>query len=269
MPRSPSAVDQRGVVVVPCYNEASRLAPDGFFAFAAEPRLSLLFVDDGSTDGTAAVLEQLAADLRARGVQATTLTLPENQGKGEAVRLGMLEALRGGADAVGYYDADLATPVPEMVRLVHALWGLAAGEGVPEGPIDVALGVRVALLGRRITRKVYRHYLGRVFATFASLILAVPIYDTQCGAKVFRRTPALLAALAQPFSARWAFDVELIGRLLAGAPGAPGIPLSAFVEIPLRAWTDVGGSTLRPIHFPQLALELAQIHQSLRGWRGG
>jgi hypothetical protein len=125
----------------------------------------------------------------------------------------------------------------------------------------------VALLGRDIRRKAYRHYLGRVFATFASLILDAPVYDTQCGAKAFRRTPALEAALGQPFSARWAFDVELIGRLLAGAPGAPAIPLSAFVEVPLGAWHDVGGSTLRASSFPLLAVELVRIFQDLRRWR--
>jgi glycosyltransferase involved in cell wall biosynthesis len=248
----------RGVVVVPCFNEAARLDPEGFAAFAMEPRLSLLFVDDGSTDGTPAALGRLVERLGACGVDARVLSLEQNGGKGEAVRRGMIAALDGGADVVGYFDADLATPPAEMVRLVHELRQRGA---------DVTLGARVALLGRRIVRQAHRHYLGRVFATFASLILALPVYDTQCGAKAFRRTPALEAALRQPFSARWAFDVELIGRLLAGAPGAPGLAATAFVEVPLREWRDVGGSTLRPSHFPILALELARIHVRLERWR--
>lgn len=260
MDRSGFEVNQgwRGVIVIPCFNEARRLDRAGFFAFAAEPRLSLLFVDDGSTDGTLAVLEQLAAELRARGVPAETLALERNQGKGEAVRRGMAAALGGGADVTGYFDADLATPPAEMVRLVHTLLEL---------PIDVALGARVALLGRRIVRSAHRHYLGRVFATAASLVLGLPVYDTQCGAKAFRHTPSLKAALGQPFSARWAFDVELLGRLLAGGPGAPGIPAAAFLEVPLREWRDVGGSTLRPSAFPLLALELARISRALQAWR--
>jgi dolichyl-phosphate beta-glucosyltransferase len=248
----------RGVIVVPCFNEARRLDEAGFLAFAVEPRLSLLFVDDGSTDRTLAVLEQLAANLKARGVPAETLALERNQGKGEAVRRGMVEALRGDADVVGYFDADLATPPVEMVRLVRTLL---------DRSVDVAIAARVALLGRRIVRKAYRHYLGRVFATAASLLLDLTVYDTQCGAKAFRRTKALEAALGRPFSARWAFDVELIGRLLAGVPGAPGIPVASFLEMPLREWRDVGGSTLRPAAFPRLALELLHISRALHAWR--
>jgi dolichyl-phosphate beta-glucosyltransferase len=258
-----------GVVVVPCFNEVRRLDRSGFLAFAAEPRVSLLFVDDGSTDDTRAVLEGLAVALRAQGVEARTLALEKNGGKGEAVRVGMLEAMRAGAGVVGYFDADLATPPAEMIRLCQAIWEPPAEAGQP--PVDVVLGARVALLGRRIVRKAHRHYLGRVYATFASLGLGVPVYDTQCGAKAFRRTPALEAALGKPFSARWAFDVELIGRLLAGAPreGAPGIPVAGFVEVPLQAWRDVGGSTLRPTAFPLLAVELARIFRALRRWRAG
>lgn len=247
----------RAVVVIPCFNEARRLDGPSCAAFAAEQRISLLFVDDGSTDDTRAVLSSLVGDLGRRGVSADVLALGENQGKGEAVRRGMREALARGADVVGYFDADLATPPPEMIHIVRT---------VSEGEARVALGARVALLGRRIQRKVHRHYLGRVFATGASVILGIPVYDTQCGAKAFRRTPALEAALSQPFSARWAFDVELIGRLLRGAEGAPGLPVEAFVEVPLREWRDVGGSTLRPSAFPLLALELARIRSALRRW---
>jgi hypothetical protein len=95
----------------------------------------------------------------------------------------------------------------------------------------------------------------------------MPVYDTQCGAKVFRRTAALEAALDQPFSGRWAFDVELIGRLHLGTRAAPGVPISRFVEMPLREWRDVAGSTLRATDFPVLGIELLQIALALRQWR--
>ena len=83
-----------------------------------------------------------------------------------------------------------------------------------------------------------------MFATAASLILRARVYDTQCGAKLFRAGPALTDALATPFLSRWAFDVEFLGRLLIGTPAVPPLPLNAIVEVPLPVWHDVEGSKL-------------------------
>jgi glycosyltransferase involved in cell wall biosynthesis len=245
------------VIVVPCFNEEHRLDAQGFCAFGSQD-VELLFVDDGSTDGTRAVLHVLCEELGGQGVAARTLALERNGGKGEAIRRGMLSALESGASIVGYFDADLATPPAEMGRLVEVL---------VERSADVVLAARVALLGTDIRRRLVRHYLGRIFATAASIVLRLRVYDTQCGAKVFRRTPALEAALAQPFSGRWAFDVELIGRVHLGTRAAPGSPVSRFVEVPLSAWRDVSGSTLRATTFPVLGLELLRIARALRRWR--
>ncbi|MDQ1419024.1 MAG: hypothetical protein QOJ52_986, partial [Acidimicrobiaceae bacterium] len=83
------------------------------------------------------------------------------------------------------------------------------------------LGSRIARLGSTIERTARRHLLGRVFATAASVALGCQVYDTQCGAKVFRVTPALTVALQRPFRSAWAFDVELQSRLLTGGPSVP------------------------------------------------
>ena len=90
-----------------------------------------------------------------------------------------------------------------------------------------------------------RHYLGRAYATLASSALGITVYDTQCGAKVFRVNDALGAALAEPFRSAWAFDVELLHRLLHGSATAEAIAEDALVEVPLTTWRDVGGSKLR------------------------
>ncbi len=230
------------VVVVPCYNEALRLDAEGFRALAEHPGVSLLFVDDGSADDTLAVLERLRA--RWPG-NVDVLALDKNGGKGEAVRRGLLAALASGADAVGYLDADLSTPAAEMLRLVERL---------ATSDATAVLGARVGLLGTDIHRKASRHYLGRVFATFASLALDLRIYDTQCGAKVFRAGPALQRALAEPFASRWAFDVELLGRLINESGSSAGI-----VEVPLTAWRDVAGSKLGVKGMARAAIDLAQV----------
>jgi glycosyltransferase involved in cell wall biosynthesis len=241
------------VVVVPCFNEARRLTPQGFLPLAEAARL--LFVDDGSSDGTLDLIDRTVAAL---GGRASVLALPRNVGKAEAVRQGLLAAIASGAPVVGYLDADLATPAGEMVRLLSLL---------EDRSLEVALASRVGLLGTNIERHPARHYLGRVFATMASLILDLRVYDTQCGAKVFRASPLLLATLGAPFHARWAFDVELLGRLLIGTPALPGLTARQFVEMPLRRWTDVPESKLNLFGAPLLAIEALRICFALRRLR--
>ncbi len=221
------------IVVIPCYNEAERLSEELVLALCRDPEVGVLLVDDGSQDGTADLLRRIAEHAPVGRVRA--LILPDNRGKAEAVRVGMLDALAKGADVVGYADADFATPPDEIFHLRDDLEASGAA---------VALGARIARLGARIDRKASRHYLGRVFATGASVILGLAVYDTQCGAKLFRDTPALRNALARPFSSRWAFDVELIGRLTSGGDGAAPIRPDQMIEVPLRSWVDVPGSKL-------------------------
>jgi dolichyl-phosphate beta-glucosyltransferase len=171
------------------------------------------------------------------------------------VREGMRRALAGRTDIVGYFDADLATPPGELVRLAT----LAC-----EGAFDVVMGSRVQLLGRAIKRNHARHYIGRVFATCASLSLRLPVYDTQCGAKLFLRTPALAAALAEPFTSRWAFDVELLGRLVYPPSGIAPVDVARIREEPLLAWTDVPGSKLHPLAALRGGVDLLQLALKLR-----
>jgi glycosyltransferase involved in cell wall biosynthesis len=220
------------VVVIPCFDEEHRLDTARLAELAESGRVRLLMVDDGSTDRTLSMLRALAES--ASGVDV--LDLPHNVGKAETVRLGLLQAVESGAATVGYYDADLATPPHELLRLLDVL------DDRPE--ISFVMGARVALLGRTIERSALRHYLGRVFASLASIILRLRVYDTQCGAKVVRVTPALVEAINRPFRSSWVFDVELIARLLHGSRSVDPVPATAFEEVPLREWHDVGGSKL-------------------------
>jgi dolichyl-phosphate beta-glucosyltransferase len=133
--------------------------------------------------------------------------------------------------------------------------------------ILVATGARVLLSGRDIARRPGRHYLGRLFSTVASFILRAAIYDTQCGAKFFRDGAVLREALSEPFRSRWAFDVELLGRLLVGAPGVPGVRTSQLVEVPLRRWVDVRGSKLGPGDMVRAGFDLLGIQRALSARR--
>lgn len=216
-------------VVVPCFNEADRLERAEFEAFLdTSGAPGLLFVDDGSTDGTADLLHGIAGSRRDR---AQVLSLPGNRGKAEAVRAGLRAAMADGAGCVGYWDADLATPLAAILDFAAVI--------ASRPTVDVVMGSRVRMLGRRIRRSGTRHYLGRLYATLASLALRLPVYDTQCGAKLFRSTACLEEALAAPFRSRWSFDVELLRRLQR-AWGDSGV--ERIVEIPLDEWCDRGGS---------------------------
>lgn len=229
-------VRRRPAIVIPCFNEEMRIDESEFVRLAKHGEVRLLFVDDGSTDGTSALLHRMAVDTSAIDV----LTLPKNVGKGEAVRRGLLEVLAEGAPSVGYYDADMATPTDELLRLLNVL------QGDPD--LKVVIGSRVAIMGSSIRRTHLRHYLGRLYASVASLSVGTTIYDTQCGAKVFRNCPELIEALQHPFRTTWAFDVEFLDRLLHGGVATTGLALDAFIEVPLMAWRDVQGSKLSVLH---------------------
>jgi dolichyl-phosphate beta-glucosyltransferase len=243
------------LLVIPCFNEATRLDRAQFLALAKAPRLELLFVDDGSTDETLRALEELRTQAPEK---IHVLALEKNRGKGEAVRLGLLEGLARGHGVVGFADADLATPLDELVRIRDEL---------EAGALTVVVGSRVMIVGTEIKRHLWRHVVGRVFATFAAGILQMPFYDTQCGAKYFRDTPALRAALSTPFLSRWAFDIELLGRLHIGLNGAEGIPLSQFREVPLRKWIAVGESKLSVPGMTRTLMDLPRIDRELKRLR--
>lgn len=240
------------IVVVPCYNEADRLPVESFKRYAATARgIRFLFVDDGSRDRTLEVLRGLEAE---RPDAFRVLALPHNAGKAEAVRRGVLAGLEAGARYVGFWDADLSTPL-EAIGDLRAVMEAKPG-------IEAVFGSRVQLLGRAIERHAWRHYLGRVFATAASLTLRLRVYDTQCGAKLFRASDRLAELFRDPFCARWIFDVELIARMIRQRRGTalPGAE-SVIYEFPLLEWRDVPGSKLKARDFARAALDLARIYR--------
>jgi dolichyl-phosphate beta-glucosyltransferase len=234
-------------LVVPCYNEERRLDVAAVERFLRDtPTVSMCFVNDGSADKTGELLATLAGRWPDRVV---ALNLATNGGKAEAVRQGVLQAHAWRPFAyIGYWDADLATPLEEscaMMRAVHDRPGVV-----------VVLGLRLARLGADVTRSAQRHYLGRLFATMASLVLKLPVYDTQCGAKLVRRdvVPELFD---QPFSSRWVFDVEMLARL-RNVVGRDRM-LTDVLEFPLWTWHGVDGSKMRFSAMLRAPLELWAI----------
>jgi glycosyltransferase involved in cell wall biosynthesis len=234
-------------LVVPCYNEAGRLDAERFLqAVRSFDNLRILFVDDGSTDRTPEIL----ADIRARGDgRIAVLRLGRNAGKAAAVRAGFLAAFESHPDYVGFWDADLSTPLEALPEFMETF------RTRPD--VDIVIGARVKMLGREIKRSAIRHYTGRIFATAASFALGIGVYDTQCGAKIFRTTDAVRQAFSRPFRSPWIFDVEILSRYLdaCGTAGAE----SRICELPLGSWKDVAGSKLKLRHAARAVWDLTRI----------
>ena len=240
------------VLVIPCYNEERRLPVDALRGFhSPDVRVQFCLVNDGSRDGTLRLIESLHAEDPER---FTMLNLDRNRGKAEAVRRGVVHALERDPDFIGFWDADLATPLSELPSFFDVF------RERPE--IEMVFAARVRLLGRRISRRPARHYVGRAGATLISSSLGLAVYDTQCGAKIFRMTPAIRDIFAAPFISRWIFDVELIARYVQ-AHGRDAAA-RAIYELPIMEWHDVAGSKVGSTDFLRALRDLWRIHRAYK-----
>ena len=232
------------IIVIPCYNEGDRIDVQEFIRFINDNScFNFLFINDGSTDNTEDVIRGLN---RLYPERFLVKNLSNNSGKAEAVRQGFLEAFKMNYEYIGFLDADLATPLSAINILCDYL---------KQEKISIVIGSRVRLLGRKIERNPIRHYIGRVFATFASFILDVPIYDSQCGAKIFKNNAHLKRVFSQPFWVKWIFDVEILGRFKLLNDNLE----QCIIEYPLEAWRDIKGSKIKLKDFLKAPYELFKL----------
>ncbi len=218
------------IIVIPCYNESDRLKPRVFLNFLKlHQNVKFLFVNDGSIDDTLVSLGQMKA-LNPSNVEI--LDLVQNSGKAEAVRQGLILASQLGSDYVGYWDADLATPLDAIEDFMRV------AKRLPE--VEVIYGARKSMLGHRIDRKLSRRIVSRICANLARFAVNMPISDTQCGAKIFRNNQNLFDAVSKKFTAGWLFDVELFARLSANMNNKT----NKFFEFALVEWSEIPGSKI-------------------------
>jgi dolichyl-phosphate beta-glucosyltransferase len=234
-------------IVIPAYDEALRIRTtlENVLGFLAQKRYGweLIVVDDGSTDGTAPLLAELAA----RCPRAHILRNERNRGKGFSVRRGVLEA-RG--EFILFTDADLSSPIEELEQLFEALGSARA---------DAAIGSRALkreLVGRR--QSYFRDYSGRVFNLLVRRLTGLKFRDTQCGIKLFRRDSTRRAFQLQR-STGFGFDAELL-FLIEHTGGR-------IVEVPVRWYNDPATK----VHFVRDSMRMVQdlIRLRWRAWRGG
>jgi dolichyl-phosphate beta-glucosyltransferase len=246
---------QKTAIIIPCFNEAGRIRKQEFVNFVETyDFIEFIFVNDGSTDSTSDVINKIT---RSKPDKFHIVNLQRNSGKAESVRQGFLNAFEDNYTYIGFWDADLATPLHTIIGFLNKL---------QSGNADIVIGSRVKLLGRRIQRKAYRHYLGRIFATFVSLVLRLPVYDTQCGAKIFKNSDELKQVFKRPFKTNWIFDVEILARfIMIERTNGKFLLEQSVIEYPLEEWIDVAGSKLKPRDFLISIKDLLKITIFLYG----
>jgi len=221
----------RTTIIIPCYNEANRLHLEVFLNFARKnPKISFVFVDDGSKDLT---ISLLCGAMAALPKQVDVLMMARNAGKAEAVRHGLKFAAQRGDKYIAFLDADLATPLNAINDFISVADRL--------DNIDVVFGSRAGGLGRRVYRDLHRKMISLVCASMGRLATGLALKDTQCGAKLFRNTPHLKACLEAPFTAGWLFDVELFLRI----SNPDRQERKNFFEYPVLEWTEIPGSNIK------------------------
>jgi|TARA_B110000196_G_scaffold127766_1_gene110832 glycosyltransferase involved in cell wall biosynthesis len=241
------------VIIIPCYNEADRLDTNKFIDYLSKnTHLHFIFIDDGSTDNTNLIIKQIILKFNSL---ASLLINETNKGKAESVRLGVIESYKMNPDFIGFLDADLAAPIGEIDNLLKII--------KKDKTKEVVFASRIQLIGSEIKRNYFRHFFGRVFATVVSNILNLPVYDTQCGAKIFSRK-ICDDIFYEQFISPWLFDVELFARLLNVYGIERTIQMS--YEHPVCKWVDIDGSKVKPIYFLKAPFELLKIvrHYKLR-----
>lgn len=235
----------RSCIVIPCYNEEGRLETEIFIQFIQEhENCDFFFVNDGSSDNTVEVLQELH---QAYPDRLFYLNNEENKGKANAVRDGMMEVYhKNDYQHIGYLDADLEIPVDQLIKIMQVF----------EKPdVIMAMGSRIIRLGADIRREPLRHILGRIFATFTSNILGVPLYDSQCGAKIFRRD-LIPVVFKEKFMTRWLFDVEILFRV----KNSEEFDILNVIEVPLDRMVVKGSSRIKLVEVLQFPVELIRIY---------
>lgn len=233
-------------IVIPCFNEASRWQAEYWSKLTADSDVTWVFVNDGSTDSTAQLLDGICKS----NSHCSVLHLQRNSGKALAVRAGFLHLFATGRwDVVAFMDADGAFAREEFVRVLKC-----SEEKLGVGKWDSVWTSRVALAGRDIQRSLLRHYLGRLVATYVSIGTDSLPYDTQSGLKFFAVSDELVRCFEAPFLTRWLFDLELINRWLRIVHR----PMQIWEE-PLMSWKEVDGSRVTRGEFLRIARELSLI----------
>lgn len=218
------------LIIIPCFNEEKRINLNAFhtyFESQGQGSVEYLFANDGSQDRTSEVIKEYIQKFNL-AAHWTVFDNPHNTGKAGVIYNAYHSSKKHKSyEWYGYWDADLATPLFEIQNMLKFRELFYPRK-------EVVFGSRILRQGSKIVRRPLRHYLGRVFATVAYLMLKVGSYDSQCGAKIMSRFMAE-KAFSEPFISGWIFDIEIMLR----------VGENNITEYPLIEWVDVPGSKVK------------------------
>ncbi len=238
-------------VVIPCYNEESRLKSHEFISFVEKNSgYHLCFVNDGSSDNTLSVLKKLQ---KGREHYISVYDCEENGGKAEAVRKGLLYMAQfDDLDYIGFLDADLSTDFEDFDDLVKT---------IETTDFQIVNGSRISRMGANITKEIARKIISMSINFIICKILGMSFRDTQCGAKIMRKE-LIPVAFKTPFLTKWLFDVEIFMRMKNhfGKQKAQEV----ICEQPLRRWIHADGSKLSMKDSAKIGIQLMQIYMSYK-----
>ncbi len=236
------------IIIIPCFNEFKRIDKTRYINFLkANKNCTIVFSEDGSTDGTLKVLKEIQ---NASKDNVHIHVLDRNKGKAEAIREAVLYSYENkiNFNKLAYIDADLSVSLEECLSISKEV----------TNDVFFAFGSRILKIDTYIKKRKFRHYSGRFIATIIATVLKVPIYDTQCGCKIFSRSLAS-QVFQERFISKWLFDVEIFFRI---------IHLYSIKElqnksreIPLKSWIDNDESKVKITYFFKMWYDIYAINR--------
>jgi len=236
-------------IIIPVYNESLRLQVSHFTkALEQSEDLFFIFVDDGSKDVSVDILKEIRKTFPYR---VRIAKHNQNKGKAEAIRKGALLANKWqNFFALGYWDADLSTPLSEIIQFEAALR--------ESGSLCMVMGYRKFITYNKSYYLTWRFFASTIFKLLIRIIFRLPYDDTQCGAKLIRSNVIHLL-FSEPFISTWLIDIEILLRLRRIQKPVPA------KELFLEEWTHHKGSHLHIQQSFKILKELIQVYKFYRG----
>jgi len=233
-------------IVIPALNEKTRLPP---FLLALAKKLQeeplnaeIIVVDDGGREGDYQAYLKTASSIN--NLPVKIVRHDKNQGKGAAIQTGFRNA---SGNWIGFVDADGSTSPQEIVRVIKTALSSPDSDGL--------FASRILMLGYNVDRRLIRHLSGRIFTTLAWIFLDIPVYDSQCGCKFFKKDK-ILPFLRLCQEQGYLLDLELI------AIGY--LSKLNFLEVPIN-WRHIPGSKVNLLSDSlKMALGILKIRSRLK-----